>query len=66
MNPNQKDDVATPRAGGDVIWKGASHASPAESADQNSSTTSTQGADPEKRAAGDGILKGASQAEDGK
>lgn len=68
MNPNEKDDVAMPRAGGDVIWKGPSHASPAESADQNSSTTSAQEADAETRAActGDGIFKGASQAEDSK
>ena len=47
MNPNEKEDVATPRAGGDVIWKSASQAPPAESEDENS--TSSQDSEQEKK-----------------
>ncbi len=65
MNPNEKEDVPTPRAGGDVIWKSASQAPPAESADENPGTTSSQDSEADKRACGgDVYLKAASQTEE--
>lgn len=65
MNANEHDD-ATPRAGGDVIWKSASQDSPTGSADENTNTASPQDPQAEKRAGGDVIIKGASQSEVGK
>jgi hypothetical protein len=66
MNANEHDDAATPRAGGDVIWKSASQASPAESADENSNTASPDTPQSGTRAGGDVIIKGGSQDEPGK
>lgn len=62
MNPNEKEDLATPRAGGDVIWKSASQAEPAEAADEKS-TTSSQDSGATRACGGDVMLKGANQAE---
>ncbi|HKR11566.1 MAG TPA: hypothetical protein VJT15_05900 [Pyrinomonadaceae bacterium] len=68
MNPKEEENVATPRAGGDVIWKSASQAPVVEPAGENATATSPHDSDPEQRAActGDGIFKGASQAEGNK
>jgi len=65
MKANEQDDTATPRAGGNVIWKSASQVSPAESADENLNPPSLEAPESETRAAGDGILKGASQNQTG-
>ena len=61
MKTNEQDDAATPRAGGDVIWKSASQASPAESADGNTSTASNEASESETGAGGDVIINGASK-----
>jgi len=52
-----------PRAGGDVIWKSASQASPAGSAEEKANTASPEASEGETRAGGDVIIKGASQKE---
>lgn len=65
MKINEQDDAATPRAGGDVIWKGPSHASPAESADEKSDTSSPEAPESETRAALDVDTKSASQKQAG-
>lgn len=61
MKANEQDDAATPRAGGDVIWKSASQASPTGSADERADTASPEASEIETRAGGDVIIKGASQ-----
>ena len=65
MKANEQDDAATPRAGGDVIWKSASQASPEGSADENTNPASPEAPESETRAAGDVIFKGASQKQSG-
>lgn len=65
MKPNEQDDTATSRAGGDVIWKGPSQASPAESSDEKINTASPEAPESETRAAGDVLTKGASQNQTG-
>lgn len=64
MKTNEQDDIATPRAGGDVIWKGPSHVSPAEPADETSKTTSPE-AQEGKRAGYDVDTKSATQNQTG-
>lgn len=64
MKANEQDDTATPRAGGDVIWKGPSQAPPADS-DAKSNTASPEAPESETRAAMDVLTKGASQNESG-
>ena len=65
MNANEQDDTATPRAGGDVIWKSASQVSPAGSVPENATTPSPDAAKGETRAAGDSILEGANEKQSG-
>lgn len=65
MKANEQDDAATPRAGGDVIWKSASQASPNESADEKANTAFPEASESETRAGGDVIIKGASQKQPG-
>jgi len=61
MSANEQDDAATPRAGGDVIWKSASQVG---SPDEKSNPASPEESESATRACGDGILKGASQKTD--
>jgi len=61
MKANEHDDVATPRAGGDVLIKSASHAAPGESPDNKANTASSEDSETETRAGGDVLIKGASQ-----
>ena len=65
MKENEQDDTATPRAGGNVIWKSASQASPAESADENLNPPSPEAPETETRAGGNVLTKGASQNQTG-
>lgn len=56
MNADEKDDAATPRAGGDVIWKSASQAG-----DEENKPASPEDSESGTRGAGDVIAKSASQ-----
>lgn len=63
MKANEQDDTPTPRAGGDVIWKGPSQVPPAESTEATGNTASPEA--PETRAAMDALTKSASQDQSG-
>ena len=65
MKANEQDDTATPRAGGNVVWKGADHVSPAGSADEKSNTASPEAPESETRSGMDVLTKGASQNQTG-
>ena len=58
MNENEQDDTATPRAGGDVIWKSASQAG---APDDESNPSSPEDSESGTRAGGDVMTKSASQ-----
>lgn len=66
MKADEQDDAATPRAGGNVIWKSASQAPPAGSADETTNTASSEAAESETHDGGDVLSKGASQTQTGK